>query len=91
MTSPRRIVFICLAAGFCVLSACEGITLGPVVKREFILVRAGHPIQILSNVAVQGRRLDDDSIARVEIGGWIAMPPEHWEVVKGVLNGEPQR
>ena len=88
---PRRLVFVGLAAGLCVLSACEGITLGPVVKREFIIVRVGRPIQILSNVAVQGRRLDDDSVARVEIGGWIAMPQEHWDAVKGVLDGEPQR
>lgn len=82
MTTPRRIVFAGLAAGLCVLSACGGgLTLGPTVKREFIIVRVGRPIQILSNVEVRGRRLDDDSVARVEIGGWIAMPQEHWDVI----------
>ena len=90
MIHLRRPVFVGLAVGLCVLSACGGLTIGPTVKREFIIVRVGRPIQIVSNASVLGRRLDDDSIARVEIGGWIAMPQEHWEmiVVELKINGK---
>lgn len=59
-----------------------GCTIGPITKHEFIIVRTGNPIEVLQNVKVRGRRLGDDGLATIDIGGWVAMPREHFEALK---------
>jgi len=91
---PRRFFRLLLLTAFwlslafvATLSGC-GLTLGPTIQREFIVVKPGQPIRILSNAKVRGQRLGDESIVDGQsIGGWIAMPPEHWEEVRKILEG----
>lgn len=63
-------------------SAC---TIGPQVKTEFVIVRTGRPLEILENVTVRARRLEDETVARQDIGGWVCMPRDHWEAVRRAL------
>jgi len=43
-------------------------------------------MQILENKAVRGRVLDGGGDAvEQDIGGWITMPPDHWDAVKRKL------
>lgn len=75
-----------LSLAFVAMLAGCGLTLGPTVQREFIIVKPGQPIRILSNATVRGQRTGDDSIVEKQaIGGWVAMPAEHWDVLKQEL------
>jgi hypothetical protein len=70
-------VFLLLCVG------CD-LTLGPKVATRYVLVNPGIPVEILENKSVQCRILKDEDGAAVkqDIGGWIAMPPEHWNIIK---------
>jgi len=59
-----------------------GLTLGPTVKTEYVLVTPGNPILVLENRRVEGRRLDGAGVASFDIGGWVAMPEEHFAALK---------
>ena len=52
------------------------------------MCRPGHPIEILQNVKVKGRRLKDGNVGVVDVGGFIAMPKEHWELIEKKLQIE---
>jgi len=72
----------------CAISGCSGISLGPQVKTEYVVLHAGRPMQLLENANVKGRVLDGSGDAvQQDIGGWIAMPNDHWESVKRNLEG----
>jgi len=68
----------------------SGCTIGPRVKSEFVIVRPGHPCEILENKTVRARRLNDQSIVRQDVGGWVAMPAEHWEAIVRALTRAQQ-
>lgn len=71
----------CFATSGCV-------TLGPKVQREAVILKSGTPVQILENRRIKGRPLGDSDGAQwieVDVGGWYAMPPEHWEAIKRKL------
>lgn len=70
------------------LAGCSGLTIGPVVEKRLLVVRAGTPIEVTDQVRVHGRPLAGSSeadIVEMDIGGWIVMPPDHWEAVKRTL------
>jgi hypothetical protein len=85
-----------------VLSGCW-VQFGPVVKNELLVIKAGVPVEILQNKTLRGRVISegskDGTIKEVEqdIGGWVAMPPEHWELIQDEIKrlrakcGEPER
>lgn len=62
-----------------ILASCS---IGPQVATRFVLVKPGHPLLILDNVEVTGKRLDDEATGQQDIGGWVAMPVEHFEALK---------
>ena len=64
------------------LLLAAGCTLGPVTECKYVIVRPGQPIQIMQNVKVKGRRIDTNDVAKIDIGGWYAMPKEHFEALK---------
>ncbi len=86
MTSIIRNAFLTLVCSLSI--GCPGLTLGPVVERRVIVVRAGVPIQILDQVEVRGRVISEDGVDVVtqDIGGWIVMHPDHWDTVKEEVN-----
>ena len=60
-----------------------GCTIGPKIEDRWTFIYPGKPIQILSNSTVTGRRLDGQGgVVKQRIGGWIAMPQEHWEYIQ---------
>lgn len=69
------------------LGGCD-LTLGPKVETRYVVVKAGLPAEVLENKTVRCRLLKDDGGSAIaqDIGGWIAMPPEHWETLKKELN-----
>jgi len=69
----------------CLLSAASGcgLTLGPVTKTEYVLIHPGKPLTALENKTVRARVLDGTGDAvKQDIGGWIMLPPDHWEAIK---------
>jgi len=60
---------------------CSG-TLGPRVETKYVILKAGRPGRVLENQRVKVQALNDDTIKEVDIGGWIVMPPEHFEALK---------
>lgn len=66
--------------------------LAPKETHSYVIVKPGNPIQILDQkdgaekkVSAFGRTLKDGSMAQQDVTGWVAMPPEHWEQIKKVL------
>lgn len=67
---------------------CTGpsIALGPQIQTRYVVMHPGRPLQVLENKTVKGRALEDNgSAVEQDIGGWVAMPPDHWETVKKEL------
>lgn len=60
-------------------------TLGPVTEVRYVIVHPGQPVKILKNVTVTGERLDGGGHAELNIGGWVAMPPDHWSVIEKMI------
>lgn len=79
--------FITALLALCILGGCD-LTLGPKVEIRYVIVKPGLPGEILESKKVRCRILKDTEGAAVvqDIGGWIAMPPEHWETLKKELN-----
>jgi len=72
------------------ISGCGGLTLGPTTKVEYVVVYPGQPLQVMENETVKVRSLEDDSIGRQDIGGWIAMPRQHYEELFRRLGAVPK-
>jgi hypothetical protein len=68
-------------------SGCEPtVAIGPRVRDVYTLVHSGRPLQVLENTTVKGRVLEGSGDAvDQDVGGWIMMPPDHWETVKKSL------
>lgn len=65
-------------------SGC-GLTLGPTVEKKAIIVRAGTAIEIIEDEEVMARILTGDGNSDLfsqNVGGWIAMHPDHWDALK---------
>ena len=61
------------------ISACA-------VKTVYTIMEPGRPGMILENVKVQFRQLaSDGQSVQQDVGGWVAMPPAHWNEVKAAL------
>ena len=64
-------------------SGCSGVSLGPQVKTEYVILHPGRPMVVLENVKLKGRVVDGSGDAvEQDVGGWLMMDPSHWEAVK---------
>lgn len=84
---PRltRLWLTVLMTSCCAISGC-GLTLGPTVRTEYVVLHAGKPMQVLSQTTVTGRVLDGSGDAVTQdIGGWVVMPTDHWDAVQRAL------
>jgi len=65
------------------LAGCD-LTLGPKTETRYVIVQPGVPVEVLETRVLRCRVLTDESGSDVsqDVGGWIAMPPEHWDTVK---------
>ena len=51
-----------------------------------MIVRTGRPVEVMDNKILDVRVIDDpDHVGRQSLGGWIAMPREHWEALMRAL------
>ena len=70
---------------FVLLVGCN-LTLGPIVENKIIIVEPGVPIEILENKELDCRVLTDKdgetNVVKQDVGGWVAMPPAHWDTFK---------
>ncbi len=78
-----RLPSLCLL--LMLFSMTSGCSLGPTTEVRYVLVHPGQPLKILSNVTVTGQRLDGGGTESIDVGGWVAMPPDHWTVIAGLL------
>lgn len=62
-------------------------TLGPKVEAKAVIVHPGQPLRALENISVKAQTADGTQVSQ-DIGGWVAMPPEHWDAIKRVLDKE---
>jgi hypothetical protein len=69
-----------------VISGCTGLTLGPQVKTEYVIMNPGRPAQILENKNVVVKPLDGQGNPVVQdVGGWVVMPETHWSALKAAF------
>lgn len=81
----RTLVLIAALTALIASQGCSGFTLGPVVEKKAIIVRAGTAIEIVEQIKVEARILREDGpsdIFQQDVGGWITMHPDHWEALK---------
>lgn len=83
------------------LTGCD-ITLGPKVEKKAIIVYPGVPVEILQAVKldchtlVKSEQEGEVDVFKQDVGGWVAMPPEHWKSLKAEVQrlrkkcGEPE-
>lgn len=89
----RLLSLILIALVCCVSSGCAALSLGPQIKTEYVLVKAGRPFRALKNQSVTGRLLDETEATYTnditqDVGGWIFMPEEHWRLVQKELEAK---
>ncbi len=79
----RSALTILACSGLLLLAGC-GLTLGPVVKTRYIIVKPGLPVEILESKVLRCRLVKDEKgdAVKQDVGGWIAMHPDHWDSVK---------
>jgi hypothetical protein len=86
MMSGLKILACSLSLLFAV--GCN-ITLGPIVETKTIIVKPGTGIEILDQVTVHAHLLKDGGekadVFEQDIGGWVAIHPEHWQAVKNKI------
>lgn len=89
-TRHRGLSLLAITASCFASSGC--FTLGPRVETRFVIVHQGQPIQVLDNRTVRGRRIGDDAVATQDIGGWMAMPRDHFDALMraATLNTQPE-
>lgn len=86
-----RAVFLPIATIGC--SLISGCAFGPQTKTEYVLIRPGVPVRVLENVAVKCKTLASEKVqgapisqpVQQDVGGWVAMPEEHWDVIEKKL------
>ena len=77
--------YLCLVAMMlcCAGLGCSGISMGPQVRTEYVILHPGRPMQVLENTKIRGRVIDGSGDAvEQEIGGWVVMPNSHFEAMK---------
>ena len=75
-----------LSLSFLLIVGCEitPVQIGPQEKETITILHPGRPVVIERNYTVDARPLADQNAkpAKVDVGGWVAMPPDHWDAVQ---------
>jgi len=68
-----------------------GCAVGPKTQTDYVLVKPGVPVRVLENRVLTCRTLVSEKgsspsgTVRQDVGGWVAMPEEHWDVIERKL------
>lgn len=81
----QRLCLLLLTINCLAISACA---IGPQVETRTVVVYPGQPLQILQNVTVTGRRMNDETQVQQDIGGWVCMPRAHFDALARAANLE---
>jgi len=95
----------CWLAASMIAVVLAGCTIGPQVRETYVLLKPGVPVRILENRSLRTRTLAAEKVEDVanvrgggvvsqDVGGWVAMPPEHWDMIERRLRSlgiEPKR
>lgn len=81
----NRLILSSLLTLMLIVSSGCGLTLGPVAEKTAVIVRPGKPLIVTKNVTVEGTQLETNEPVKQDIGGWVIMPKEHWDVIKARL------
>ena len=55
--------------------------MGPRVKENYTIAHPGNPVQILENKKLRCRAFKTGATVEQDVGGWVAMPKDHWNVI----------
>lgn len=74
------------------ISGC-GVSVGPQIETDYVLVQPGVPVRVLENRALKCRTFASErvngapagGVVRQDVGGWVAMPASHWDVIEKKL------
>jgi hypothetical protein len=61
-----------------------------VIETKYVIVHPGSPMQATENQRLRGRTLAGDAIAEQDVGGWIMMPPDHWDALRRRLQEQAE-
>lgn len=86
LTAKCLMILACLLASL-TMTGC--VTLGPTTEVRYLIVHPGQPIRVLAQTTVRGERLDGGGPADFDVGGWVMMPPDHWNTVEKLLKKSP--
>lgn len=79
----RRVLCLLVLGLSCLMtSAC---TIGPRVETRYVILKTGQPGKVIENVTVDMSSLNGDEVGEQDIGGWVCMPPEHWNAIVQTL------
>ncbi len=92
MRSRQSLCLMVAAMLICWLTVGCDLSLGPKVATKYLIVHPGKPLQVLSQAKVKARLLDGSGDAvEQDIGGWICLPPDHWDAIKRALESTPTK
>lgn len=84
-TSLKTMLLTGLMLSF--LTSCAALNLGPETRTVTVIVRPGHALKVTENATVQG--VDDaGNVVKQDIGGWMAMPEEHFQALMKALDAK---
>ena len=78
----------------CLMTSGCGLNLAPTIKEEIVIARPGRPLLVTENIKVRGTPINttksltvnvgvDPATGKVDqdVGGWVFMPKEHWDII----------
>ena len=83
-------LFLGLTLSCSMILGCA-VSVGPQVKTEVVIVHPGNPVLIIENRKLKAQELKSGLIVEIDVGGFIAMPQEHWKAVKKILDEHTQQ
>lgn len=82
----RSLSLLALTLIFCVSSGCD-VTIGPKIGEKIVIVHEGQPVLVIQNVKATCQTLNGNATVSQDLGGWVAMPREHFEALKRAVEG----
>lgn len=89
LTRTAYLSWACSSIVAAVLLCCAScdLTLGPKIERRAIIIASGVPVEIIESRKLECHALNETEVNpfQQDVGGWIAMPPDHWKTVKSEI------
>lgn len=80
----RSVLTILGFSALALVAGC-GVTLESGVTDRPVILRPGTPVVIRENAVLECAPLTGGAAFRQDVGGWVAMPEDHWKSVKNEI------